>query len=75
MLRMTRRCETDRCPRRATRFRVVPGIGSETRCDEHSDAIRWSNVEEATLIRESERLIAEANDRPSVRALPTGERS
>jgi hypothetical protein len=78
MVRNRYRCDVDGCRRFATRARahrqVLPPflLNTDRRCDEHSDTIHFVEDSSAPLIRETETFIAEAHDRPSVRAMPTG---
>ena len=72
-LRRTRQqCRHPGCYRTATWWSENGGGVGEC-CDAHR-SLGMREYEYAPLIRETEHLIAEANERPSVRALPTGGR-
>ena len=62
-------CSEPDCRRRATRVKMKDC--EPVRCDAHSDGMRFVDRPNAALIRESEALVSEANDRPSVRAFST----
>ena len=66
------RCEAAGCNALATRYRAGPVSPGDTAvgCDFHSNSISWAEHPYATLVRETERCIKEADERPSVRAMP-----